>query len=88
MERLIVNLSDIDLTETQPFEEYAEMKNELVFELENRPFYTTWMPQEIRDRNQEISQFLSSIPTETLKSKADLLIESQGLVEKNIDLIN
>ena len=87
MERLIVNLSDIDITETTAFDGYTELKDELVFELENRPFYQTWLPQEKRDLNQEISSFLETIPPETLKSKADTLIETQGLKEKNLDLI-
>ena len=88
MERLIVNLSDIDLTETPAFEEYTDFKQALNFELENRPFYRTWLPAEKRKNYEDISAFLNTIPANKLKSKADMLIETQGLTERNIDLVN
>lgn len=87
MENMIVNLQDVDITSSQDFDIYADFKEQLEFEQANRPFPRTYLPQEVKSRNDALSASLGKIPPEQLKSKADDLIAAQGL-NRNDELID
>lgn len=89
MENMIINLQDVDISTTPGFKEYSDQKEYFKFELENRPFPHTYIPSEIKARNDAISNGLSKMHPSSLKNKADELIKLQELSKHNeiIDLI-
>ena len=88
MEKMIVNLQDIDISETAAFNHYQHYKEELDFELNNRNFIRTYVPAEIKQRNDSIKTAAEKLPPVVLKSKADELIKAQNLDTRYDDLIN
>ncbi len=86
MERMIVNLSDVDITDTPDFAEYTTFKEELDFELQNRDFIRTYLPPEAKAQNEALNATLQRVPPQALKQKADELINVQGLNGKYDDL--
>ncbi len=88
MENMIVNLSDVDITDSGEFAGYEDFKEQLNFEQENRPFPHTYIPQEIRERNQAVAAHLSAMDKENLKAKADALLKAQNIPSRYDDLID
>lgn len=88
MERMIVNLKDVDITDTPEFEEYSDFKEMHRFEYENHQFPRTYFPPEIKNQQTQLVQALRGLPPETLKRKADELISAQKLDGKYEDLIS
>ena len=88
MENMIVNLSDVDVTENSDFKSYEDFKEQLNFEQENRPFPHTYIPQEIRERNQAVSVHLATMDNANLKAKADALLKAQNIPARYDDLID
>ena len=88
MEKMIVNLKDINLEDTPEFEEYSDFKSLYQFEYENQQFPRTYFPPEIKSQQAYLTQALSNLPPETLKKKAEELITAQSLNGKYEDLIN
>ncbi len=79
MENMIVNLQDIDITDTPLFEGYADFKSELNFENEHRPFIRTYLPPEVKSQNEALKSAFNNLSPAELKSKADALIKAQDL---------
>lgn len=87
MENMIINLQDVDITQTTGFDEYNDYKEQLNFELENRPLPRTYLPAETKARNEALSKALANMQATSLKNKADDLIKLQNLSHHD-DLIN
>ena len=79
MENMIVNLQDVDITSSQDFAAYSDFKEQLEFEQGNHPFPRTYLPQDIKSRNETLSASIAKMPPQLLKAKADELIAAQGL---------
>ena len=79
MENMIVNLQDVDITSSQDFAAYSDFKEQLEFEQGNRPFPRTYLPQDIKSRDETLSASIAKMPPQLLKTKADELIAAQGL---------
>lgn len=88
MEKMIVNLDDITVENIPNFSSYEEFKSELGFELENRQFIRTYLPPEIKARNDALSSAIGFMPPEHLRMKADELLKNQQINGKYDDLIN
>ncbi len=88
MERMIVNLKDVDITESPEFEEYIKFKELYRFEYETHQFPRTYYPPEIKAQQTQLVNALNGLSPEKLKIKADELINAQNLNEKHGDLIS
>ncbi|MBE6444117.1 MAG: hypothetical protein E7020_05580 [Alphaproteobacteria bacterium] len=88
MEKMIVNLQDINTDNIPNFSDYEEFKNGFGFELENRQFIHTYLPPEIKSRNEALSSAIGFMPPEHLRMKADELLQNQKIAGKYDDLIN
>ncbi len=88
MERVMVNLSDVDITETPYFEEYSTFKDGFGFELENREFIRTYLPPEVKARNDALMASLQNMESQSLKRKADEFIKAQKLPERFDNFFN
>ena len=88
MENMIINLQDIDISRAEEFAEYADFKEQLKFEMDNRPFSRTYLPTEIKARNEALSNSLRKMDAANLKQKADALIKAQQLDNRYQELIN
>ncbi len=88
MEKMIVNLDDITVENIPNFSAYEEFKNELGFELENRQFIRTYLPPEIKARNDALSSAIGFMHPEHLRMKANELLKSQQIDGKYDDLID
>lgn len=84
---MIINLNDVDITGTPEFEEYANFKDNLNFEMEHRPFAYTYLPPAVKMRDETLTQSLNRQPKDKLQEKADALIKVQNLDNKHNDLI-
>lgn len=78
-ETMIVNLQDIDITGSEAFDEYAAFKSNLGAEMEEYPFPRTYLPAEIKERNEALSRSLNNLSPAARKEKADALINAQKL---------
>lgn len=87
MEKMIVNLQDVDVTSSPMFEEYVDYKDQLNFELSNRQLIRTYLPPEIKARDDAIANSMNQMDPSQLKAKADTLIKAQGLDQKYNDLL-
>lgn len=87
MEKMIVNLQDVDVMQTREFEEYTDFKEQLDFEFENRAFVRTYLPQEVRARDDALGNSLAKMEPQILKQKADELIKAQQLDTRYGELI-
>ena len=87
MEKMIVNLQDVDVMQTREFEEYTDFKEQLDFEFENRAFVRTYLPQEVRARDDALGNSLAKMEPQILKQKADELIKAQRLDTRYGELI-
>ena len=83
---MIINLNDVDLTGMPEFEEYANFKDALNFELAHRPFAYTYLPPAVKMRDEALTQSMNLLPEDKLKEKADTLIKAQKLDSKHNDL--
>lgn len=88
MERIIVNLADVDITNLPEFEEYVKFKELYRFELASRDFPRTYLPPEIKSQQQTLSNALHNLSPSELRKKADELIRAQNLNQKHSDLIS
>lgn len=88
MEKMIVNLQDVSIDNIPNFSDYEEFKSGLEFELENRQFIHTYLPPEIKSRNEALSSAIGFMPPEHLRMKADELLQNQKIAGKYDDLIN
>ena len=88
MERMIVNLKDVDITQSYNFEQYLDYKEQFNFEADNRPFITTYMPQEAKNEYNGLANATSQIPPHQLREKADALLNAQKIQDKRGDLID
>ena len=88
MEKMIVNLQDINTDNIPNFSDYEEFKNGFGFELENRQFIHAYLPPEIKSRNEALSSAIGFMPPEHLRMKADELLQNQKIAGKYDDLIN
>lgn len=87
MENMIINLQDVDISQMREFEEYADFKEQLGFELDNRPFAHTYLPPDIKVRNEALSNSLAKMNPQDLRQKADELIKAQRLDERRLELV-
>ena len=87
MERIIVDLKDVDISNTPMFEEYISYKEGLNFENEHRIFARAYLPPEEKYRNEMLMQNLNKMPKHLIVNKADELIQKQGLDRKHEELI-
>ena len=88
MGNMIINLPDIDISQSKEFAEYADFKEHLQFEMDNRPFSHTYLPPEIKARDEALSNSLRKMDATNLKQKADALIKAQQLDNRYQELIN
>ncbi len=88
MERMIVNLKDVDITKNNNFAQYLDYKEQFNFETENRPFVSTYLPQEAKNEHHALMGATSQIPPHKLREKADTLIKAQGIEDKYGDLLD
>lgn len=88
MEKMIVNLQDVDITDTAMFAEYSDGKEQLKFELEHRQLIRAYLPPEIKARNEALSAALQKMDQTQLRSKAGELVKAQGMEQKYGDLID
>lgn len=86
-ETMIVNLQDVDLTGTEIFDDYASFKADLNTETEQLAFPYTYLPPEIKERNQMLQSNLNKLSPAALKEKADTLINAQKL-NSHTDFLN
>ena len=78
MNKMIVNLRDIDITQRPEFEKYVAYKKELNFETQNRPFLQAYIPPEVKKQHQEIQSIINEFPTQALEKKAEKFIVAQN----------
>ena len=85
--KMIINLTDVDITTTPMFEEYADFKDNLNYEIEHQAFTHTYLPPTVKARNESLSQSLDKLSPQGRKAKADTLIEAEKLNTRYNDLI-
>lgn len=89
MERMIVNLKDVDITKNNnSFAQYLDYKEQFNFETENRPFISTYLPPEAKNEHRALMSTTFQIPPHKLREKADTLIKAQGIDDKYGDLLD
>lgn len=88
MNKMIVNLRDVDIKQTRLFKEYAAYKKDLKFETENRSFLQVYLPPEIKKHHQEINDAINKTPAENIRKKADELIIAQNNKESANELVD
>ncbi len=88
MEKMIINLRDVNIRNSQQFKEYVAYKEDLKFETNNRHFLRVYMPPEIKQQHLEISENISNISVQQLQKKSDDLIAHQKNVDSTNELVD
>jgi len=87
MEKMIVNLEDVELENSPLFEQYVDYKEQFDFELKNRTFVRTYLPKEEREQKLALEEKIKKVSFDTLKEKADELVRAQKLEGKHGELL-
>jgi hypothetical protein len=87
MERMVINLRDVNLENSELFSTYTEHKQETNAELGNLSVTRTYLPPEVKAEQQDVQRKLQLMPQQTLKNKSDTLLNAQKLPQKHNDLI-
>ncbi|MCQ2740656.1 MAG: hypothetical protein MJ210_00860 [Alphaproteobacteria bacterium] len=84
---MIIDLQDIDITDTLMFREYTKAKEIISQELSNNSLPSLWQLEGIKTSIANLNLLIQTLSKDTLHQKADSLIEIQNLKEKAVDLI-